>query len=135
MIYVATDFEGLRRAAVEYLEECVTADERERRWQKSHTAANRDELQQQLAPRRTLAEGYYARVGYLLDLQEMIEIGLQFRTADLKHKELAGLMAMRDARAEFEQRWPACGCGTRNIKLSPKCRGCGRELLPKTRTA
>jgi len=95
-IRVSEDFAGLRRAALELFEEMLPKPE----------MGLRD-----LSSGRTLAPGYYRRVGeYLLWLDRLVEIGLDAQSLALD--DLTGLDALAAARSEFQRRHPPCGrCG------------------------
>jgi hypothetical protein len=78
------------------------------------------------APSRTLSPGYYDRCVYLLDLGSAIEAGVQYGAGQLRRDDVAGLLAVKRAKAEFEQEHPSCpSCGTRqDNRFMDKCKSC-----------
>lgn len=111
-IRVAEDFEGLRAAALELLEESFEAPEMDRLRRLAETAANRAEMLAKLPQRRTLSPGYYI---WLAAIQECViepmEAGIMFAERDLLAEEVLALLAIRRARADFNEAHPPCkGC-------------------------
>ncbi len=110
-VSVAKDFGGLKQAALELMEEARSAPERERLERLTLGAANSNEILQAMGSNRSLAEGYYVRVGYLMELGSFLSMGLQLRF-DLDMAELRGMQSIAAARAEFDRAHPPCkGCG------------------------
>jgi len=113
-IRVSEDFAGLRRAALELLEEERTRPERERLKRVAEGAANAEALRAAASAcgGRTLAPGYYRRVvEYLVWLERVVPLcGIGSR--DLLPSDLTGLDALAAARADFEKQHPPCPqCG------------------------
>jgi len=128
MILVATDYVGLRQAALEIFEEIFTAEDRERTLAAAESAANRDEIIERAIPQRTLSPGYYERVIYLLDLEEMTQV-VQVGLREVDESEIRGITVVRQAREETLQKYPPCPhCGKRNSKFMPRCRACAKPL-------
>lgn len=122
MIHPARDLPGLKAAAMEFFVEAMDAPDVERAIGRAReTMAQSEELVKLERP-RTLAAGYYDWVSYLLWLEAMRGSGVQYA---LLASEVNGLMAVRAARREFEDKYPACEkCGRNNRKFTT-CRGCG----------
>ncbi len=114
MIEISRDYEGLRQAALELLEESRTSVRRERTAAALEQAAPPftlagEELLTRMAPQRKLAAGYYDRVAYLMELDG---VPANRSGAPLEVTELHGLAAVARARDEFAAAHPACpGCG------------------------
>ena len=129
MINVARDYEGLRRAALEYFAEGLAAERQRRMLALAGTAANRDELLRSESPARTLSDGYYTRVEYLLQLRQMIECGVQFQPEKLRVSELRGMAAVESARREFLREHPSCPkCGSLAERHDVACVNCGARF-------
>lgn len=125
-IEIAADEAGIRQAAVELLEEAMDAPERERIRQHAAMAANAERMLAELPQRRTLSPGYYDWVRYLIEEVEFrVDRGLA-ASATLDAKDVLGLRALHKARAEFQEKHPACrGCGKNLPDASARyCRDC-----------
>lgn len=128
MIVVARDYEGLKIAARELLEESLRADDRERLEALAEQAPNREEILARTAEAtRTLADGYYTRIAYLVLLERARELGSAFRLEELEATEFHGLVMLEAARAEFATDHPPCpGCGApRATPFATRCSKCG----------
>src|SRR5882724_3986395 len=113
-IAIARDYDGLKQAALEMLEEERSSEHRQRVERQAATAANGEAMLAALGTERTLADGYYMRIGYLLELESMIHAGLHFEAKEMAMSKVRGLIAIESARAEFDRLHPRCrGCGTR----------------------
>ena len=137
VVSVAKDFSGLKQAALELLEEERSAPARERVERQAQGAPNSNEILQTLqasASRRTLAEGYYARVGYLVELESFLRMGVQL-SFDLDMTELRGMLSIAAARAEFDRAHPPCrGCGVRlENEWDKTCNDCQRAAAAQAR--
>lgn len=108
MIAAFRDEEGLRIAAAELFEEAFEAPQRAK-----NAELAEDEGSTPAKDTRTLSEGYYLWLNsVLLTLEKPMEAGAQFREESLWAEELATLMILREARAEFRRKHPPCrGCG------------------------
>jgi hypothetical protein len=126
-VSVAKDFCGLKQAALELLEEERSAPERERLERLALAAANSNEILEAIKGNRSLAEGYYARVGYLMELESFLGMGLRL-SFDLDMAELRGMQSVAAARAEFDRGHPPCkGCGVRlENEWDKTCNDCQR---------
>lgn len=108
-IAVARDYDGLKQAALELLEESRSEPQNEKLRRVAEGAANREQILQGIVSHRTLAEGYYMRISYLLELESMIHIGVDL--GDLEMSEMYGLASIQHARREFDSTHPLCtGC-------------------------
>lgn len=126
MIQVARDFEGLRVAALELMEEEFQGDDRDRLVRRAQDGAtNREAMLAQSAPSRTLSDGYYLRANYLFWLRS-----LELPKASLNAAEESGLRAVAVAFSEFEKSHPGCPhCGMRNEKARITCKSCGKKTV------
>lgn len=134
MIVVSRDYEGLRIAALELFEEARTTREQERRFRNIDLdrTVNAEQLIEQAMPKRTLSDGYYSRVRYLLWLERTQEAGVNFK--NLQVSEVEGVGAVNEARSEFKSKYPPCPrCGFPNTKFMPRCGECGAELQSKAK--
>ncbi len=136
-VSVAKDFSRLKQAALELLEEARLAPERERIERLAQGAPNTNEILQTLqtsASKRSLAEGYYARVGYLVELESFLRMGVQL-SFDLDMAELRGLLSISAARAEFDRAHPPCrACGKRlENEWDKTCNDCQRAAAAQAR--
>ena len=131
-VYVAKDFSGLKQAALELLEEARSAPERERLQRLARASANPSEVLQASESNRSLAEGYYARIGYLMELEAFLGMGVQL-SFDLDMTELRGLLSIAAARAEFDRAHPPCrGCGVRlENEWDKTCNDCQRAAAAR----
>jgi hypothetical protein len=128
-ISVASDFIGLKTAALELMEEALMASERDRIEKLASMAANRDAILASYGgPERTMADGYYTRVGYLLDLESFISLGAGAQI-ELELTEARGILCIREARDKFRRMHPPCagGCGRLLTNANErKCSDCQR---------
>jgi len=126
VVSVAHDFGGLKRAFVEMLEEARLQPQRERAEVMAEYAGNAEQILAEAAPKRSLGEGYYVRVGYLLELESVMQLGILFAAADVNMSETHGLLALAAARREFDKLHPPCkGCGVRlDNEGETKCPAC-----------
>jgi NADH pyrophosphatase NudC (nudix superfamily) len=125
-VLVAKDFLALKKTALELMEEARSAPERERIMRLARGASNAGEVAALVScTKRSFAEGYYDRVGYLLELESYL--ALQMRQ-DLDMDELRGLVAIAGARAEFARTHPPCsGCGKQlENEWDKTCNDCQR---------
>jgi ribosomal protein L37E len=116
VVHVARDYGGLQCATLELLEEARLEPQRKRNERTAERAGeNAEHILAATAPKRTLADGYYARVGYLFELDAMIRRGAGIATMVLDMDESRGLAAVEAARNQFDA-------------LHPQCRRCGARL-------
>ena len=65
-------------------------------------------------PPREISPSYFLRAEYLLQLSTSLELGVTFSAHDLTRLDVAGLRAVRSARADYERDHPQCpACGER----------------------
>lgn len=112
---IARDYGGLQRALVELLEEVWMEPQRQRAERMAEYAENAEEILAGTGSRRTLADGYYSRVGFLLELEAIMQLGVTFAAASIDMSEIHGLAALAAARRQFDA-------------LHPPCRKCGARL-------
>ncbi len=133
---IAHDLQGVRRAALELMEEALTAEEREamldRGWAsawESPDPAAAVELIVSGSPQleRKLPAGYYEWAAYLFWLEQVRQIAPEM---PLAADELDGLVMLTHVRAAFEHEHPPCaGCGARQqTRFATRCRACGHEF-------
>lgn len=105
VIHVERDPVGLRAAAFEMFVETMTKVERER-------------------PARSLADGYYYQVEYLLWLKSRQRVA----KLDLSAQDVEGICAVDSAHDEFTDKYPQCGsCGQRVGKFLMSMHKCRRK--------
>lgn len=112
MIAAFRDEEGLRVAAAELFEEAFDAPTIRKNEEIVELCEGQIEIE--TAPsRRTLAEGYYLWLGYVLEnVDRPLELGVQFSEGSLCQEEVVALQIIRDARDDFRRKHPPCrGCG------------------------
>lgn len=128
MIQPSRDPEGLKAAAFELFVEMVDAPEVERALGRAREAMEESDELRKLARPRTLASGYYDWVGYVLWLEAMRAANVEY---ELLASEVNGIMAVKAARREFEEKFPACEeCGRPKRKFT-NCRACGQGVKAK----
>ncbi len=83
-------------------------------------------------PTLTLSPGYYKRAEYLLWLEKCKNTGLA--DGDFTLAESEGLMAVAEARAQFERNHPPCGvCSAlQDSPFSTSCHKCGTEFMRRS---
>ncbi|MGO8759364.1 MAG: hypothetical protein ACLQG3_14690 [Terracidiphilus sp.] len=128
-IDVTRDMEGLRQALSEMLE---------RGYAQSRVSRSLDSADENggerifgSLPGITLSPGYYKRAEYLLWLEKCKSTGLLDQMGGLTMPEADGLMAVAEARAEFERNHPPCGvCGARQESpFATSCCKCNTEFV------
>src|SRR5438046_2617345 len=107
-VAIARDYDGLKQAALELLEEVFAEPENERLQRSGEQDANADQILAGIVSTRSLGEGYYMRIGYLLELEAMMEVGIALRPENVEYREMRGLIALREARMEFKRIHPPC---------------------------
>jgi hypothetical protein len=111
-IDVTRDMDGLRKALSEMLERGF-AQSRMSRSLDDSDEGGRERMFGSLPP-LTLSPGYYKRAEYLLWLEKCKDGGLLDQMGGLTMAEADGLLAVAEARNEFERNHPPCGvCGAR----------------------
>lgn len=118
------DFDGLKIAAIELLEEGFAEKRIERFRARAQGVENMDDIVRSVMPRRSLAEGFYRRASYLGWLVRAIDAGERF---SLFADELIGIVAVRAAELEYERNHPSCNqCGEPlPARDAAGCEACG----------
>jgi hypothetical protein len=126
VVPIARDYGGLQRATLELMEEARLEPKRKRAERLAEHAENPEHVLAATAPLRSLADGYYVRVGYLFELESMIRRGAGIATMVLDMDESRGLEAIEAARREFDALHPACRkCGARlEYEWETTCNDC-----------
>jgi hypothetical protein len=120
-IDVTRDADGLRQALGEMLERGFAQSRVSRSLDDSDESGG-ERIFGSLPP-LTLSPGYYKRAEYLLWLEKCKNGGLLEEMGGLTMAEADGLLAVADARAEFERNHPPCGvCGA--LQESPFATSC-----------
>jgi hypothetical protein len=124
---VTRDAEGLRQAIGELLEQAY-ASARVTRSLDDSDDAGRDRIFGSL-PQLTLSPGYYKCAEYLLWLEKCKNSGLVESAFSMAEGQ--GLMAVADARREFERNHPPCGvCGAlQESPFSVSCCKCSTDFV------
>ena len=129
-IETTRDAEGLRQAVLELLERGF-AQGRVARTLDDCDDDGRERISDSLPP-LTLSPGYYKLAEYFLWLDrakkcELIEGAFTVTEAD-------GLLAVSDARGEFERNHPACGiCGAlQESPFATSCHKCGTDFVQRS---
>lgn len=117
------DPETLRAAALELLEERQEQRERQRMVERAGQNAM---LPQHAARARQFPEAVYSWLAYLFSLDMQLRAGMQVHPPA---RDLAGVQAVRAAREEFQDRYPACRhCAAPNKKFTLHCWNCKGDL-------
>jgi hypothetical protein len=131
VIDISRDYEGLRMAAMEFLQEEFVASALERSLSDAvddPNIENKERLLQDVHS-RTLADGYFERLRYLAWLDSTLEFGASAGLSPLLNDEIEGLRVLRSARAEFFRKHPPCpSCGELNKAGAKSCRSCRKEF-------
>ena len=82
-------------------------------------------------PPFTLSPGYYKRAEYLLWLEKCKSTGLTQQMVGFTMAEADGLMAVAEARSQFERNHPPCGvCGAlQETPFATSCCKCSTEFV------
>jgi len=126
-IAVERDSDGIRMAALELMEETLGRDEFTRVERIAMQAEDPAAVLAAAAPKRQFSPGYYLWVEYLIGLEAEMQAGMAVAAA-LASADVTGLMAVREARMQFERAHPRCGCG-RLLKneWDKQCPACALE--------
>jgi hypothetical protein len=129
-IDVMSDAEGLRQALSELLEQGF-ARSRVTRSLDDSDENGRERIFGSL-PALTLSPGYYKQAESLLWLEKAKKTGLTGEPFTMA--EADGLVAVAEARAEFERNHPPCGiCGAlQDSAFSTSCHKCGTEFMRRS---
>jgi hypothetical protein len=121
---VSADVAGVRKAIQEFFLEGYEYPEASKMLESTrpeHRAAARAKL---FTP-RTLADGYYTWVFYLVWLERILEVA----QIPLFAVEAEGLVVLRQERNRFQASHPPCPhCGMPNEQLAFRCRECMGEI-------
>jgi hypothetical protein len=122
---VERDYPNLAIAAREVFEEGWSFRKVERTL-RQNDVRERADLIQKVVGKRTLAEGYYEWVSYLLWLSRMHEI-VEFH--GLLFIEVRGIEVVREQKTLFMAAHPGCyKCGAMNEKFAMRCVECKADL-------
>jgi hypothetical protein len=129
-IDVTRDMEGLRQAISELLEQGF-AQARVTRSLDDSDDDGRERIFGSL-PALTLSPGYYKAAEYLFWLEKCKKTGLAEGAFTLPEAE--GLMALGEARAEFERNHPPCGvCSAlQDSPFATSCHKCSAEFTRRS---
>jgi hypothetical protein len=129
VVDVARDYQGIRVAVRELFEEMLFEDDDSAQMKAAEHATNADRLFAEIG-RRSLADGYYVRANYLLDLDLMFDIGIRFELSALPATDYHGIRAVRIGKSDFERMHPRCPRCSMNQKANKpdKCWKCGEEF-------
>lgn len=136
-VSIARDQSGLEQAAFEMMEDALHDPERARVAQLAEVSANPEAVLASAPSARSLPEGYYARVGYLMELESILGLGVELRPDEIDLSELRGLSAIAAARRKFDRLHPPCArCGRRlENEWDKVCGECGKaDLEQRSRT-
>lgn len=127
---VTRDAAGLVKAVSELLERGYAASRISRSLDSSDESCG--ERMFGSLPQLTLSPGYYKRAEYLLWLEKCRKNGLSESALSLAEAE--GLMAVAQARGEFERNHPPCGvCGAlQETTFATSCCKCGIEFMKRS---
>jgi hypothetical protein len=124
LIAVEHDSEGIRLAALEMLTEFLYTEERRRTRRIAEQSADPQAVLAAV-PKREFACGYYLWVTYLFGVEARMQLGIH---TELTAADATGLLALGEARREFEREHPLCRCGRRMKndveRVTGMCRAC-----------
>jgi hypothetical protein len=120
LIAVERDTEGIRLAAVEMLTESLYVEERKRTLRAIEQSADPAAALKTAALDRKFACGYYIWVAYLFGIEDRIQAGI---SVELTAADATGLLALREARRQFDTEYPQCRCGRRMKNVAEKAQG------------
>ena len=128
-IDATSDGEGLRQAVSELLEQGY-AQARSARSFEGSDDEGRERIFGSL-PALTLSPGYYRRAECLVWLERAKKAGLI--NGEFTLDEAEGLIAVNEARADFERNHPPCGiCGAlQESTFATSCCKCGTEFMKR----
>lgn len=87
---------------------------------------DREEAREKLLSPRTVPEGCFVFLQYLIWLEQVLEI---VPSLQLMAEEVAGLLILRRARNRFQHAHPPCPhCGMPNEEHALSCRECMKEI-------
>jgi hypothetical protein len=125
LIAVERDKEGIRLAALEMLNESLHVEERKRTLRAAEQSADPQQVLAAAAAKREFACGYYAWVAYLFGLETEMQAAIP---GTVTAADAVGLLALREARMQFESEHPPCRCGRRkNNAWDETCGNCEQQ--------
>jgi hypothetical protein len=120
----AWDLKRLRVAAGEFFNEGFVYPEASRILAQT-APENLAAARKALLPQRSLPEGYYIWITYLIWIERVLEIV----PLDLTAVEVEGLMVLKQERNHFKAEHPDCPhCGMPNEAHALRCRECMHEI-------
>jgi hypothetical protein len=127
-ICVSEDWDGLRIAALELIEEVLDQPERMR-------SANPEEMLAQRRSKYKLSSGYYTWLIYIMEeIETPLDRGVDPRELHLNNDERAALLILSEARLEFWRLHPPCSRCKRPVANSrdARCSECLRAAAAFT---
>jgi ribosomal protein L40E len=126
MIDCRRDFGGLRVAAAEMFVEAFLGSDLDEVL-KGSLRENAVDALMHATPKRSVSQGYFLWVGYLLWLRSVT--ALPGSGIELMADEAEGLLVVNEAEAEFRRQHPSCWkCGALNEASACSCRRCQAEF-------
>lgn len=118
------DLAALRSAAAEFFEEGYAIPIAERRLRDT-PAELQAEVRSKELPKRTVPDGCFTWVAYLVWLERLLEI----TPLPLSAAEAEGLVILKRERSRFQAEHPPCPhCGMPNEAHALRCRECMEEI-------
>lgn len=118
------DLALLRRAAQEFFAEGFAAPEAERILRNTPPELH-EEARRSLMPERTLPDGCFEWISYLVWLERVLEIA----PVPLNAVEMEALLVLKRERDRFQAAHPPCPhCGLPNEQHALRCRECMGEI-------
>ena len=123
-IPVARDRDGLHQAVLALFEESL------HRHRAANAPASVQAVMEESLPERELADGYFRRASYLVELSNQLEIGITHPHSVMTQEDAVGVATVRQARAEYEAEHPSCPkCGERqDNRHTPVCHACSYQF-------
>lgn len=127
-VRVEHDAEGLQLAVRALFEESL-AEHRLAPVLEKADDEQRDRILAEL-PMREISPGYYKRAAYLVDLANILTLGIPMDASVFTQADVTGIAAVRRAKNEFEREHPACpSCGERQDNaFMRECFNCHQKL-------
>ncbi len=121
---VSRDVAGLRKAAAEFFLEGYDYVEAAKILEQT-SAENQAAARKALMSQRSLPDGYYGWIAYLIWIERVLEI----TPIQLYAVELEGLLLLKQERVRFQSNHPPCNhCGMPNEVHAFRCRECMGEI-------
>lgn len=123
-IDVSRDLASLRTAAAEFFLEGYEWPDTKRKLDQTPPELKAEAMRSMMQP-RTLPEGCYVWVAYLIWLEGILEV----TTVALFAVEVEGLLLLKQERIRFQNAHPPCPqCGMPNERHTLRCRECMAEI-------